>query len=121
MTEKSPKKCKKYHFRSNFVFFRSNFSAISLFFFVGGASEGNIGKFPPSFFFGTLPAGGLLGTCKGQVRSAQKAPLRNSRFESRIANHYLVDVSDLFYFFCSGEEKGESEAPGRGRRGGFFI
>ena len=25
-----------------------------------------------------------------------------------------VDVSDIFYFFCSGEGKGESEAPGRG-------
>ena len=29
----------------------------------------------------------------------------------------LVDVSDTFYFFCSGEGKGQSEAPG-GRRGG---
>ena len=26
---------------------------------------------------------------------------------------YLVDVSDLFSFFCSGEGKGESDAPGR--------
>ena len=32
---------------------------------------------------------------------------------------YLVDVSDLFYFFCSGVGKGKSEAPGRG--GGSFI
>ena len=32
-----------------------------------------------------------------------------------------MDVSDIFYFFCSGEGKGESEAPG-GRGGGrFFI
>ena len=29
-----------------------------------------------------------------------------------------MDVSDLFYFFCSGEGQGESEAPGRG--GGQF-
>ena len=25
-----------------------------------------------------------------------------------------MDVSDIFYFFCSGEGKAESEAPGRG-------
>ena len=27
---------------------------------------------------------------------------------------FLVDVSDIFYFFCSGEGKGECEAPGGG-------
>ena len=27
---------------------------------------------------------------------------------------YLADVSDIFNFFCSGEGKRESEAPGRG-------
>ena len=32
----------------------------------------------------------------------------------------LVDVSDIFYFFSSGEAKGESEAPGR-RGGPFFL
>ena len=33
--------------------------------------------------------------------------------------HILVDVSDIFYFFCSGErERGESEAP---RGGVVFI
>ena len=38
----------------------------------------------------------------------------------------LVDVSDISYFFCSGEGKGESEAPGGSvfienpRRGGGF-
>ena len=32
----------------------------------------------------------------------------------------LVDVSDIFYFFCSREGKGESEAPGGGG-GRFFI
>ena len=26
-------------------------------------------------------------------------------------NLFLVDVSDIFYFSCSGEGKGESEAP----------
>ena len=31
----------------------------------------------------------------------------------------LVDVSDIFYFFCLGEGKGESVAPGRG--GGRFF
>ena len=31
----------------------------------------------------------------------------------------LVDVSDIFYFFCSG--KGESEAPGRGRGSVFLL
>ena len=25
-----------------------------------------------------------------------------------------MDVSDIFIFFCSGEGKGESEAPGKG-------
>ena len=33
----------------------------------------------------------------------------------------LVDVSDIFYFFCSGRRKGESEAPGVGGGGRFFI
>ena len=33
---------------------------------------------------------------------------------------YWVDVSDIFNFFCSGEGKGESEAPGGGG-GRFFI
>ena len=28
-----------------------------------------------------------------------------------------MDISDIFYFFCSGEGKGESEAPG----GGDFL
>ena len=32
----------------------------------------------------------------------------------------LVEVSDTFYFFCSGKGKGESEAPGGGRSV-FFI
>ena len=31
-----------------------------------------------------------------------------------------MDVSDIFYFFCSGEGKGKSEAPGRGGVG-FLI
>ena len=66
---------------------------------------------------------------------------RIARFESRIARFYsladqivrfetypkvhwetkgcLVDVSDIFIFFCLGEGKGESEAPG-GWGGGFF-
>ena len=30
-----------------------------------------------------------------------------------------MDVSDIFYFFCSGRRKGEFEAPGGG--GQFFI
>ena len=30
-----------------------------------------------------------------------------------------MDVSDIFYFFCSGEGKGESEVPGVW--GGFFY
>ena len=35
--------------------------------------------------------------------------------------NYLVDVSDIFYFFfCSGRGKGQSEAAGRGR-GRFFV
>ena len=33
---------------------------------------------------------------------------------------YLADVSDIFYFFCSGRRKGGSEAAGRGG-GDFFI
>ena len=33
----------------------------------------------------------------------------------------LVDVSDIFYFFCSGEEKGESKASGRRRRSVFLL
>ena len=33
-----------------------------------------------------------------------------------------MDVSDIFYFFCSGRGKGESEAPGGvGDRFFFFI
>ena len=31
-----------------------------------------------------------------------------------------MDVSDIFYFFCSGRGKGESEAPG-GEGGRFFL
>ena len=31
----------------------------------------------------------------------------------------MADVSDIFYFFCSGTGKGESEGAGRGGR--FFI
>ena len=30
-----------------------------------------------------------------------------------------MDVSDIFYFFCSGEGKGDPEAPGEG--GGRFL
>ena len=33
----------------------------------------------------------------------------------------LVDVSDIFYFFCSGDRKGESKAPGGGGGGRFLI
>ena len=33
---------------------------------------------------------------------------------------YWVDVSDIFYFFCSGEGKGESEALG-GDWGRFLL
>ena len=33
----------------------------------------------------------------------------------------MVDVSDIFYFFCSGRGKGESEAPGGGRGRFFFL
>ena len=33
----------------------------------------------------------------------------------------LVGVSDIFYFFCSGEGKGESEAPGVWGGDFFFI
>ena len=32
----------------------------------------------------------------------------------RLSQHCLVDVSDIFIFFCSGRGKGESEAPGGG-------
>ena len=32
-----------------------------------------------------------------------------------------MDVSDIFYFFRSGEGKDESEAPGRGGGGRFLI
>ena len=32
-----------------------------------------------------------------------------------------MDVSDIFYFFCSGERKGESEALGRGAGGRFLL
>ena len=32
-----------------------------------------------------------------------------------------MDVSDIFYFFSSGEGKGESGATGRGRGSAFFI
>ena len=31
-----------------------------------------------------------------------------------------MDVSNIFYFFCSGEEKGECEEPGGGWVG-FFL
>ena len=34
---------------------------------------------------------------------------------------YLVDVSDIFYFFSARGGKGESEAPGQGGAVGFFI
>ena len=37
------------------------------------------------------------------------------------ATQNLVDVSDIFYFFCLGEGKGESEAPGRWRGGRVFV
>ena len=36
------------------------------------------------------------------------------------ANLFLLDVSDITYFFFSGEGKWESEAPGKGR-GLFFL
>ena len=32
-----------------------------------------------------------------------------------------MDVSDFFFFFCSGRGKGESEAPGEGGGDQFFI
>ena len=32
-----------------------------------------------------------------------------------------MDVSDIFYFFLLGEGKGESEAPGGGEGGRYFI
>ena len=32
-----------------------------------------------------------------------------------------MDVSDIFYFFCSGERKGEFEAPGGGRGDDFLL
>ena len=32
-----------------------------------------------------------------------------------------MDVSDIFYFFCSGRGKGESEAPEGGGGGRFLI
>ena len=32
-----------------------------------------------------------------------------------------MDVSDIFYFFCSGRGKGQSEAPGGGGGGGRFL
>ena len=38
-----------------------------------------------------------------------------------LAEPYLVDVSDIFFFvFCSGRGKGESEAPGEGRESIFI-
>ena len=36
-----------------------------------------------------------------------------------LLDNNLVDVSDIFYFFRSGEEKGESKAPGGGE--GDFL
>ena len=33
----------------------------------------------------------------------------------------LVDVSDIFYFFCSGKGNAESEVPWGGRGDRFFI
>ena len=36
-------------------------------------------------------------------------------------NTFLVDVSDIFIFFCSGEGKGESGAAGRGGEGQFVF
>ena len=54
---------------------------------------------------------------------------RNARFKMQVFRGilYLVDVSDIFYFFCSGRGKGESEAGGDSifienpRRGGGFL
>ena len=43
-------------------------------------------------------------------------PLEYRRMLSDM-DFYLVDVSDIFYFFCSGEGKGA----GRGGEGRFFI
>ena len=45
---------------------------------------------------------------------------RHSESERRLIRLTLVDVSDIFYFFCSGEGKGELEAQGAGE-GSVFI
>ena len=46
---------------------------------------------------------------------------RLGRFSHVLFSHvlFLVDVSDIFNFFCSGRRKGESEASGGG--GSIFI
>ena len=43
------------------------------------------------------------------------------KFPSPKTKKNLVDVSDIFYFFCSGRGKGESEAPGGGGGIGFLL
>ena len=42
-------------------------------------------------------------------------------FTLLLPNLLLVDVSDIFYFFGSGEGKGESEAPGGRQQVGFLF
>ena len=46
-----------------------------------------------------------------------------SALQGKVSNHhYLVDVSDIFLvFFCSGEGKMDSDAPGRGGGDDFFF
>ena len=55
----------------------------------------------------------------GAIGSPYRSPFLLSNCRS-LPVFYLVDVSDIFYFFCTGEQKGEFEAPGGGRGGDLY-
>ena len=54
-----------------------------------------------------------------RLRIHSQLLLEVSRFYYTYTFDYLVDVSDIFYFFCSGRGKGESEEKGSVFNGKF--
>ena len=63
--------------------------------------------------------GGVSRTGQLRAKTQENIFKQGLALLQKVAFHFLVDVSDIFYFSCSGEGKGESEAPGRW--GGDFL
>ena len=55
-----------------------------------------------------------LANCPSDPLQHLKTPQTPNLFKICPDVIFLVDVSDIFNFFCSGERKGESGAPGTG-------